>query len=300
MTIDPPAPNEPTPFEGQIGAPEVDAYPGKGIHLRHSRLRIQAEAGFRSMNLHQTDGIILALDWVTADFHHVWGSAVLVAPGVALTARHTIDAMREAGFLAEDGGILLAYGFHPQGMMIWNAVHVEQDPSGDLAVLTLVRATATPQWALDVPLPVHAASIAARMPRQGEILTLIGFKADKPAFKSSGADMMPKPSAYIDAPTLGGMSGGAALDSEGHLVGIISKGMSAEGDDGPSFILLTWPILFTEFEVVWPLGLSASPTSLHAMAGVGLASIEGIENLIPGRDANGTLTVTLITHQDLG
>jgi hypothetical protein len=232
--------------------------------------------------------------------------------------------MREAGFLAEDGGILLAYGFHPQGMMIWNAVHVEQDPSGDLAVLTLVRATATPQWALDVPLPVHAASIAARMPRQGEILTLIGFKADKPAFKSSGADtridvglygsvgpvldvyerrrdsMMPKPSAYIDAPTLGGMSGGAALDSEGHLVGIISKGMSAEGDDGPSFILLTWPILFTEFEVVWPLGLSASPTSLHAMAGVGLASIEGIENLIPGRDANGTLTVTLITHQDLG
>jgi hypothetical protein len=181
-----------------------------------------------------------------------------------------------------------------------------------------------PAWPDDHPFPVNAAAIAARMPDAGETMSLVGFKAADLQFISSETDVsiylglyagvgpvldiyerrrdssMPKPSGYVDAPTMGGMSGGGAFDSSGHLVGIISKGMEADAGDGPSFILLSWPILFTEFEVVWPSGLSKSPTSLHAMAERGLSSIEGIENLLPGRDANGTLTVTLITHGSTG
>jgi hypothetical protein len=108
-------------------------------------------------------------------------------------------------------------------------------------------------------------------------------------FEHGRGDYSRNPSAHVVADTLLGMSGGGAFDADGNLIGIISKGVN-----DVSFILFTWPMLFTEFEVVWPLGLSVSPSSLHAIAGAGLASIYGIENLIPGRDANGTLTVTLI------
>lgn len=301
------------PYEFEVGAPELQAFAGMAVSLTHRQVRIGAPTGFRALELHQTDGIILALDWVRGETHHLWGSAVLVAPGVAITAKHTIDAIREAGFLTEDGGYLLAYGFHARGMtMTWNAVKIEQDPSGDLAVLTLVRTAGKPDWPLEAPLPLSVATIAARMPHVGETISLIGFRATQEEFIGPGPsgyvglglygavgpvlDVFPegrsahyrKPAAYVEADTLGGMSGGAAFDFDGNLIGIISRGVS-----GTSFVLFTWPVIFTEIEVAWPAGLSASPTTLHAMAEAGLTHIIGIENLSSGQDANGTLTVTL-------
>ena len=178
----------PAPFKGQIGAPELGPFPGTAISLQHRHVLIRADTGFGSIDLDQTDGIVLALDWIRDGTHHIGGSAVMVAPGVALTAKHVIDGMRELGFLAEDGGYLMAYGFHAEGMMMmWNAVHVEQDPNGDLAILTLVRATAEPEWPLDKPLPVNAATIAAKMPATGETISLIGFRASEDFFVGSGS-----------------------------------------------------------------------------------------------------------------
>src|SRR6266849_5425433 len=91
-------------YHGTTGQPELDPVPGASFQLSQRYLRIDAQQGFRALDLHQVDGMVLALDWVVGNAHHIWGSAVLVAPGVALTARHVIDEMRVKGFLAEQGG----------------------------------------------------------------------------------------------------------------------------------------------------------------------------------------------------
>src|SRR5215467_1719080 len=110
-------------FQAVVGPPELT--PSEGMNyfrVTHRHIRIEAQSGYRSIDLAQFDGVLLALDWVVGDAHHIWGSAVMVAPGVALTARHTVDAMRHEGFLrdGEGSGYLLALGFYDHGLVIWH------------------------------------------------------------------------------------------------------------------------------------------------------------------------------------
>jgi hypothetical protein len=51
-------------FYGTIGAPELVAKAGTSFRVTHRYIRINAQSGFRSLNLAQTDGTVLALDWV--------------------------------------------------------------------------------------------------------------------------------------------------------------------------------------------------------------------------------------------
>jgi hypothetical protein len=87
-------------FHVDIGPPEDSPTPGAQYTFPQRTVRIEATTGFRDLELPQLDGVILALDWVANDRHHTWGSAVMVAPGIALTAGHVVDEMRERGFLA--------------------------------------------------------------------------------------------------------------------------------------------------------------------------------------------------------
>src|SRR5439155_26595793 len=128
---------------GGVGAPELSAQLGGSLIVRHSLMNIHAESGFASLPLGIPRGMLLALDWFVGNTHQVWGSAVMVAPGVALTARHTVDAMRERGFLKPDGGLLLALGFEQDNSLtIWATTSITTVGDGDLSILTLVRATA--------------------------------------------------------------------------------------------------------------------------------------------------------------
>jgi hypothetical protein len=87
---------------------------------------------------------------------------------------------------------------------------------------------------------------------------------------------LPNPSVGVSAKTIGGMSGGAAFDAQGRLIGIITSGVGEE----ISFITLSWPIVFTPIEIAWPPGLIQGPTTLHAMATEQrLCRIENIEAL---------------------
>jgi hypothetical protein len=54
---------------------------------------------------------------------------------------------------------------------------------------------------------------------------------------------LPNPSIGIAARVDGGMSGGAAFDESGRLIGIISR-----GDDTSSFVSLLWPSVFTPID----------------------------------------------------
>jgi len=268
--------------------------------LTHRYIRINDQSGFRGLDLAQLDGTVLALDWVVGKSHHIWGSAVMVAPGVALTSRHVVDHMRNEGFLGEEvGGYLLAIGFQNDGMAIWNP-NSYAFGDGDLAILSLVRLPQNASrdlapTAADKLISVNVATLVARQPLVGEAISLIGFSApERGEFENDAAlDLLgsvgpvidlypngrgrtrPDPSAGVLAKTIGGMSGGAALDAQGRLLGIITSGLGEE----PSFISLSWPIVFTPIEVAWPPGHFQEPTTLHAMAQLGFCRIECIEAL---------------------
>jgi hypothetical protein len=287
-------------FHGVVGVPELVAEPGMSFRLTHRHIRIDAQSGFRALDLAQLDGTLLALDWVVGGTHHIWGSAVMVAPGVAFTARHIFDDMRSEGFLGEVGGYLLALGFHSDGMAIWNPNTFTSIGDGDLSILTLVRATSSPVVAAGSPILVNVAVLVARQPVVGENISLVGFAASETRFENvtddraagisllgsvgpvidvypEGRDQrLPNPSAGVSARTVGGMSGGAAFDAQGRLIGIITSGVGEE----TSFISLSWPSVFTPIEIAWPPGLVQGPTTLHAMTTQrSLCRIENIEAL---------------------
>jgi hypothetical protein len=246
-------------FQPVVGSAELTPWEGMNFRLRHRYIQIEAQSGFRSIDLAQLDGVLLALDWVVRDTHHIWGSAVMVAPGVALTAGHTVDAMRQEGFLRAGGGYLLALGFSDHGMVVWNPNSFISIGDGDLAILTLLlRSTAQPA--------VSIATLAARQPLVGEIVSLIGFAASETKFENLTRDRgavidllgsvgpvanlypqgrdrqtLPNPAAGVSAKTVGGMSGGAAFDARGCLIGIITSGI----DETSSFISMSWPCVFT-------------------------------------------------------
>jgi hypothetical protein len=286
-------------FHGVVGPPELDAVPGASFRIVQRRIQIAAQNGFRALDLSQLDGTLLALDWVVGETHHIWGSAVLVAPGVALTARHVVDDMRANGLLGDVGGYLLALGFHDDGMAIWNPRSFTSIGDGDLAILTLVRTTASPTAVTRHPVSINVAVMAARQPVAGECLSLVGFAATEGRYDTLRADRgaglssfgsvgpvidvysggrdrsLPNPSVGVAARTVGGMSGGGAFDAEGRLIGVITSGIGEE----PSFVSLCWPCVFTPLLVTWPPGLVEGEVTLHEMAQRQLCRIEGVEAL---------------------
>jgi hypothetical protein len=294
-------------FHGIVGALELEAQAGTSFRLTQRLIRIDAQGGFRDLALAQLDGTLLALDWVVGAAHHIWGSAVLVAPGVALTARHVVDEMRD------NPGGLLALGFHNDGMVIWHAKDFTYIDDSDLSFLTLVNATAQPANAAKKAISINVATLAARQPLMGESISLVGFKAHETKFEylthgrgaavallgsvgpvidvyREGRDRSRRnPSAGVSAKTVGGMSGGAAFDAHGRLIGIITSGLGEE----TSFISLSWPSVFTPIQVAWPPGHVQEPTTLHAMAQQGLCGIEHIDAVNSHVGENGELLVSL-------
>jgi len=288
-------------YHVEIGPPEDSPCPGAHYEFRQKMVKIDAVAGFRDLQLPQLDGLVVALDWVANDQHHIWGSAVMVAPGVALTAGHVIDEMRCRGFLAEAGGQLWAISVHAAGRVeLWRADSFTQDEEGsDLSLVTLLRTTAAFGTAADPPLKFSLARMAARMPCVGEIISLIGFKAAGVYFERGalmGLELigsvgpvtdqypqqrdshgLPNPTIAVDAVTVGGMSGGAAFDAAGHLIGVISRGFEGQS---PSFVSLSWPATYVPIAPQWPRAAMPAETSLGALAKVGHCGIEHLEDVI--------------------
>jgi hypothetical protein len=300
-------------FHGTVGAPELKPMVGKAFKLTHHTMKIDDAGGFRALDLAQLKGTVLALDWVVGNRHHIWGSAVMVAPGVALTAGHVVDAMREKGFLANEGGYLLALGFHEHGVVFWNPDSFTSVGGGDVAVLTMVRATASPSLPPGAPIPVNAATMAMRAPVEGELISMFGFTATETVFEDGNAvglsllggvgpvlDVYPErrdqrlagPSACVSAKTVGGMSGGGAFDAQGRLIGVISAGI---GED-PSFISLAWPCMFTPLQIAWPPGLVHESATLHDLGRRDLCDIVGLDLVHSHATEGGTPLVSLLAE----
>ena len=301
-------------YRGVVGAPELSAQPRGSLIVRQSLINIHAESGFASLPLGSARGMLLALDWVVGNTHQIWGSAVMVAPGVALTARHTVGAMRERGFLNPDGGQLLALGFHQDNSLtIWATKSFTAVGDGDLSILTLVRATAGSAPNTSVQVPV----LAARQPKLKEKIVMIGYAATHETIEDFARDgvgvdlrcsvgevsdvyperrdrfSLPNPSIGIAARVDGGMSGGGAFDESGRLIGIISR-----GDDTSSFVSLLWPSVFTPIDLAWPPVPIEGRITLASLTSIGWAKIDNLESLSDAVDEGGMPHVGLSVMAD--
>lgn len=220
-------------------------------------------------------GVVLAVAVAepNGDSYSVLGTAVMVAPGVALSASHVWLKYREQ--FARNQKSLMCIGVGNDGVHAWWVIQASQSDMTDVCVLTLRRAS-------DLP-PSRAfnqATLTTRTPMLGEPLLMVGFRGATDRFErrpdgateleagmlvSSGvvaqhyeqardSVMMPWPTLEIDAPTIGGMSGGPVFDSRGYLVGIVSSSLDrGPGQEpSPTFASQIWPALGIPFLGGWP------------------------------------------------
>jgi hypothetical protein len=224
-------------------------------------------------------GLLFAVGFGDHKNFEIEGSAILVAPGIALSARHVIEPHMDKIVSGTTGTLLMSVcphglDFHRIEQVVWDAT--------DVCILRTVLASDLPPSA-----DLMCATMTTRIPKVGERLFLAGYRAQKiePAENAVGAEtriavgdvtavyldgrdsvMLPHPCIEVKALTLGGMSGGPAFDEGGKVVGILTS--SIDDPEGPSYVSMLWPVLTNQIETVWPGGIIKCPYNLAQLGKV--------------------------------
>jgi hypothetical protein len=226
------------------------------------------------------DGLLLHLQFHDGEGHHIDGSAVMVAPGVALCATHVIQPYLDA--LAAGVAAGFCMGVTKSGLQIWRLQTATPVLNSDLTILGLSYASPMPPDST-----FNQAFLTTRLPQIGERLTLAGFSANSiegvkdrtfvargnvlvcvgevSAQHPVGRDrsMLPWPVLRVDCPAWGGMSGGPVFDASGYVVGVVCSSMSDHtGAGSPSYVSLLWPAMVHSYQGGWPAKLFQGTRSL--------------------------------------
>jgi len=225
------------------------------------------------------DGSLLAIGVLHDDRFKVWGTAVMIGPGLALTATHVLANHHEQ-IRGGEVGVVCA-GMRMNGTLeLWSLRHLGND-EGDLTILSLQLATPLVDGGRFTSLP-----LSTRTPLRRERLSVVGFRfeADAPIEADTAAVegwlyaaagevgdvshpvrdkiLAPYPTIEILCGALGGMSGGAVLDSEGAVVGLVSRSLNSDDGEGPTLAAWVIPALALRPTVDWPPGLYPADTPL--------------------------------------
>jgi len=229
-------------------------------------------------------GTVLAVAFPDRSGPNVYGSAVMVAPGLAIGALHVFEQSVE-DVMAELAGAF-CFGVREGQVDVWRIRHVTTgaNTASDLAIYSLELASPFPADGR-----LFMSGTSTRTPAIGERLTIAGFRqADTQAHPELGDDglprvkvglglylssgdvtaqypvgrdsaMLPFPCVEVECKTIGGMSGGPAFDADGRFVGILSSSMDG---DGPSWVSLLWPALSWSVPGGWPAAIMTGNRSL--------------------------------------
>jgi len=219
---------------------------------------------------------------------HMIGSGIMVAPGVVLTAWHVVEEFKKQ--VLEGSVRLLASIYQPDGsIQTWNVDSLTRIDSSDICILTVALMSKLPEDRV-----IRLATISTRIPQPDDKILFFGIRGHngnpEGAMTFEGALINLKfeintqfcygkvdhvildndyrfkgPVIDVNVPSLQGMSGGPAYNSEGKLIGILSFGID---DHDPlksnSYIsLLTDAALQKSFFRGWPAEWHGSPLSIR-------------------------------------
>jgi len=278
---------------------------GSELQVTSNLFAAQSKVGLNSVsNWDFFNGAVVALHFGNTKGQRILGSGVLVAPGVAITARHVIEPEKTRLISGEQE--LICTGISQQGLVIWKCHQATLVEHADIALLMIRCASALPS-------PLQQATLTTRMPRVGEQIVIAGIRDHADSSIEIGTPskismmvgcgsvtaryerardrvLLPSPCFEVDCPAMGGMSGGPAFDEAGFLVGLVASSFEGESP-GPTFLSLLWPAFVEQINPSWPDGLSKSPTTLLGMDRR-ICAIHRPEAIQVSRDELGRTTAT--------
>lgn len=240
-------------------------------------------------SLHQAGDAFVAVGMTGSEGMTIVGSGVMVAPGMVLTATHVIDEIEAAGetpvllsFLPDAARAWLPIGFSTLSgpSAFYHDVTVSSD-------ITLISCTLNCDSL--APAPLSLAPMRVALPLLGDRLWAIGFRHQDlqdgaahispmissgivtQAFPMGRGERMPSPCFEVSMETIGGMSGGAVVNAEGEVVGVVSS----SPDGGPSYMTLIWDALRLRVAGPIPQLSKTEKVSLLGAKAVSLARLAG-------------------------
>jgi len=225
-------------------------------------------------------GAIFSVVLKSANSSSIIGSAFMIAPGIAITASHLISDILDD--LQKGNIIPYCLGIRGTTVEIWRVVKFSYDSADDTTVLSIAPVSALPKDG-----QYYRMGLTTRAPKNGEKLHIVGFRSEtltqdsNPTFSGhmytsvgtvaavypDGRDrvLMPYPVIELNCGSLGGMSGGAAIDEHGFVMGIVSRGFETADGDGPTYVSWIINAMARVLEVPWPPGAYKTRVSLLSL-----------------------------------
>lgn len=286
--------------------------PGKPIPIRRVEYEAveSADQTIKSLaNWGIFEGALLSVGFQSsaAEGLRLEGSAVMIAPGLAVTATHVFNEDYTDDELMSGHQAMALQGIRSDHTAdMWRVEKIVYSPGDDMALLSVAPMSRIhPEWF------ISTFSLTTRTPRRGELITVVGFREEQ-ALRATESDgtahlsvgdfyiaqgqvgevypdgrdsfSIPCPTFEVQCGSLGAMSGGAVLDSAGKLMGIISRGFATEDGKGPTYATVINEALDRPIEINWPPDLYDGKLAIHEIDPT-FIEIEGRERLqvIDGR-----------------
>tara|TARA_R110002072_G_scaffold300518_1_gene478154 strand:+ start:233 stop:1228 length:996 start_codon:yes stop_codon:yes gene_type:complete len=222
-------------------------------------------------NWHAFEGALLAVMLKSGEEMSVLGTAVMIAPGLAVSATHVFD--QHFGEMANGEVVPYCFGIRQEGLSIWNVRQISANENDDICLLSLEANSAFPE-----DMTYYKFGVSTRALLANETVHIVGFRnaetvvePDRVMFHGNfhaaqgrvvgtypeglPGRFMPYPLIEINCGSLGGMSGGAVIDRRGLVLGVISRGLETKDQRGPTYANWILSAMSREVTLGWPSGL---------------------------------------------